>query len=63
VTEDICIAKVGKPYRMAECGKSVHYMTSEQAMTADRGMYSGWYHMEPAADAQGHHGVPARWVR
>lgn len=55
-----CAAKLGEPYRMAECGKPIVFLTAEMLGTAEggiSGMFSGWYHSEPQDD-RSHWPVP-----
>jgi hypothetical protein len=49
-----CIAKIGEPYSMKECGSPCVYRTDLE--------YEGWYH-HPDPRAFGHHAVPASLVR
>jgi hypothetical protein len=52
-----CVAKLGEPYRMTECGAPCEFLTAGQARAEGRG-YSGWYHVDRTLTA-GHHAVPA----
>jgi hypothetical protein len=53
---DVCVAKVGKPFQMRECGKPCEYLTKEESRIG----YSGWYHVEQPVD---HNAVPSRMIR
>lgn len=53
-----CIAKIGEPYQMHECGKECEFLTPAKA--APLGLYSGWYHTD--RDTTDHHAVPRSWV-
>jgi len=53
-----CIAKLGEPYEMQECGRDVEYVAPERA--AAEGRYCGWYHTDRTVI--GHHAVPESWV-
>lgn len=56
-----CVSKIGEPYRMRECGRPVEYLTQQDAVTRNRGAYSGWYHIAPTLDAD-HWPTPESWV-
>lgn len=58
---DVCVAKIGKPFHMRECGRPGRYLTAEKARESSVGIYSGWYHQDPADDA-GHGCVPKRMI-
>jgi hypothetical protein len=58
--QDTCVAKIGEPFHMTECGKPVEYLTAEQA-EAEGPQYSGWRHVD--RDLSSHHGVPSRWLK
>lgn len=60
---DVCVTKLGPPFRMYECGRPVRYLTAEQAKESGSGIYEGWYHTDPAVDAGSHFGVPRRMIR
>lgn len=55
-----CVAKLGGPYQMHECGKPCEYLTEAQAK-AEGLPFSGWYHLNRTATAD-HHAVPRSWV-
>lgn len=55
--KDVCVAKVGKPYGMRECGEPCEYLTRGQ----DGVTYTGWYHLRGVV--LGHHAVPSRMIR
>jgi hypothetical protein len=58
---DTCIAKVGEPFRMRECGLPVEYVTAGDPIyqgTA-QATYTGFYHLFEAA---GHHAVSRKWT-
>lgn len=55
-THQRCVAKIGEPFRMTECGKPAEYLSEDQA-AAEGLTYSGWYHLDRSVP--GHHAVPA----
>lgn len=58
---DFCAKKVSTLNgSLRACGLPCVYLTQEQAAQARRGVYSGWYHQNPAP--QSHLPVPKRWV-
>jgi len=52
-----CVAKLGEPYHMYECGEPCEYHVSDSTHR-----YSGWYHVDPSLDAT-HFPVPKSMVR
>lgn len=48
-----CIAKLGEPFQMRQCGEPVVYLPASRAAADGRGPYSGWYHQNPDADDHG----------
>ena len=51
--QGVCAAKLGKPYRMRECGKPASYLTAEDLDREEQRSgvkYSAWYHVDPEDD-------------
>jgi hypothetical protein len=57
-----CVAKLGEPGKMHECGRPCGYLLAEES-----GGYSGWFHTDEmplmgSAAIVGHHAVPESMV-
>lgn len=59
--QDTCIAKVGEPFHMKECGEPVEYVTAGDPIYqgAAQAVYTGFYHV---FETKGHHAVSRRWT-
>jgi hypothetical protein len=57
-----CVAKVGEPFHMAECGRSCVYLDLLRYHVFGMGDDSGWYHL-PLGERGNHHAVPESFVR
>jgi hypothetical protein len=57
-----CVAKVGEPFHMTECGRPCVYLGLSIARVICVGENSGWYHL-PLGEHGNHHAVPESFVR
>lgn len=56
--KDVCVAKLGEPYKMYECGSPCEYLSAGQYGPT----CSGWYHLDRELTID-HHAVPSRMIR
>lgn len=61
-TRDTCIAKVGEPFRMRECGAPVEYVRAGDFTCGGtvQATYTGFYHAD--AGTFTHHAVSRGWT-
>jgi len=55
-----CVAKIGAPYHMYECGEPCEYLTRESARP-EGVILGGWYHVDRSLTVD-HHAVPESMI-
>lgn len=56
-----CIAKIGEPFHMRECGEPCEYLTADRAVDEGLSGYAGWRHIDRTL-AEHHGAVPRSWL-